>query len=135
MKVLVFGTFDVLHKGHLFTLKKAKEYGDSLTVVVALDETVKQVKGIHTQHNQTQRMAAIMATGLVDDVLLGNPGDKYAVIEKVNPNVIVLGYDQQAFVEKLESELKKRNLQAQVIRITESFEPDKYKSSLLRQKK
>lgn len=134
-KVLVFGTFDLLHPGHLFTLKKASEFGDFLVAVVALDETVKKVKGRLPVNNQRSRMASLMASGLVDEVLLGNSGDKYAVIEQVRPDIIVLGYDQEAFVSSLSDELDKRELDVEVVRLQESFKPEKYKSSLLRQRK
>ena len=44
-KVMVFGTFDYLHEGHKDFFRQAKQYGDELVVVVARDETVKQIKG------------------------------------------------------------------------------------------
>ena len=43
-KVMVFGTFDIFHKGHENFLKQAKKLGDCLTVVVARDETVLKFK-------------------------------------------------------------------------------------------
>ena len=39
-KVMTFGSFDVLHKGHEHYLKEAKSYGDYLIVVVARDENI-----------------------------------------------------------------------------------------------
>lgn len=132
-KVLVFGTFDVLHPGHLFTLSQAKKYGDTLVAVIARDATVKQVKGFFPEHDQTQRMSAVLASGLVDEVHLGREGDKYAIIEAIRPDTIVLGYDQSAFVDSLQDQLQQRSLHAQVIRLTQSYQPHKYKSSLLRQ--
>jgi len=44
-RVIVFGVFDYFHPGHLFFLKKAKELGGELFVVVAQDEVVKNIKG------------------------------------------------------------------------------------------
>lgn len=43
-KVMVFGTFDIFHKGHEFYFSKAKEYGEELIVIVARDETVLKIK-------------------------------------------------------------------------------------------
>ncbi|MFT4249751.1 MAG: adenylyltransferase/cytidyltransferase family protein [Candidatus Woesearchaeota archaeon] len=132
MRVLVFGTFDNLHPGHEFLLKKAREFGDELCVVVALDKTVQEVKSRLPQQNQQERLVALMASGFVDEVVLGREGDKYAVIESVCPDVIVLGYDQEVFVTNLQEKLEKRGLRTRVVRVEESFMPEKYKSSLLR---
>jgi cytidyltransferase-like protein len=50
MKVLVFGSFDIIHKGHEFLLQKAAEYGE-LHVVIARDETITKLKvNLHTIH-------------------------------------------------------------------------------------
>ena len=45
VRVLAFGTFDILHPGHDHYLQEARKLGDELWVVVALDETVRQGKG------------------------------------------------------------------------------------------
>ena len=45
-KVLVGGVFNIIHPGHMHFLKKAKEFGDFLIVVIARDETVKDKKEI-----------------------------------------------------------------------------------------
>ena len=44
IKVLVFGTFDIIHPGHVFFLNQAKKLGDFLCVVVSRDETVNELK-------------------------------------------------------------------------------------------
>ena len=62
--------------------------------------------------------------------MLGNLGDKYDIIEDINPDIICLGYDQTHFVDKLESELKKRKINAEIVRI-KSYKEDVYKSSSL----
>gem|GEM_PF-2920555 len=51
-KVLTFGTFDHLHPGHESYLIQAKAYGDELITIVALDETVKRIKGKLPDHDQ-----------------------------------------------------------------------------------
>ena len=132
MKVLVFGTYDILHKGHLFFLKKAKSFGKELFVVVALDETVLKLKKRLPKNNELKRVENIKKLNFVDDAILGNKDDKYKVIEELNPNVIVLGYDQFSFTSGLEVELENRGLIVKIIRINESLNPKKYKSSILR---
>lgn len=129
MRVVCFGTFDVFHKGHEHYLRSAKAFGE-LWAIVALDETVLKVKGRSARNCQDKRLAVISDLDFVDHAILGNPGDKYDIIEKIKPDVICLGYDQEAFVDKLEGELKKRGLNAVVKRI-DSYEPHVYKSSLL----
>ncbi|MBI2546112.1 FAD synthase [Candidatus Woesearchaeota archaeon] len=130
-KVLVFGTFDILHPGHLYFLREAKGRGDTLVAVVALDETVKQVKGKSPQNNQEQRMENLLKTGIVDKAVLGNPGDKHLIIEQLRPDVICLGYDQKFFTENLKENLAQRGINAEIIRIG-SYYPEKYKSSKLK---
>lgn len=122
-KVMCFGTFDVLHKGHEYFLTKAKGYGD-LVVVIALDQTVEKVKGKLPRNNQDKRLENLRNLKIADKVILGNPGDKYKVIRDENPDIICLGYDQDSFTKGLEE------LNIKIIRI-DSFHPEKYKSSLM----
>lgn len=123
-RVLVFGTFDYLHPGHVFVLSEAAKLGDELFVVVARDKNVEKIKRIRPTHNEEERAAAIEALDYVSDVRLGYEewGKHLQVLEDVQPDIIVLGYDQKAVIP--EGPWK-------VVRL-EAFEPHKYKSSLLR---
>ena len=133
-KVLVFGTFDILHPGHEYFLKQAKEQaGHSqagyLVVVVARDLTVKQVKKIMPQNNELERLKAVKKLDYVDKAVLGSMDmDKYKIIEEIKPDVICLGYDQTAFVDDLQAELEKKGLKPEIIRIN-AYKPEKHKSS------
>ena len=129
--VMCFGTFDGLHPGHEDYFRQAKEHGDTLVVIVARDVTVMDVKGDLPQRNETDRLQTIMDHPLVDEAKLGYPGDKYRIIEEVSPDILCLGYDQEAFTENLDAELARRGLAATIFRC-EPFFPDMYKSSLLR---
>ena len=131
-KVLVFGTFDILHPGHLYFLKQAKLFGDYLAVVVARDLTVKQVKGEFPVNNEAVRLRNISELKFVDEAVLGKRTNKYNIIEEIKPDVICLGYDQDSFTNNLEKELKKRKLDVEIVRL-EAFEKEKYKSSKLRE--
>ena len=128
MKIMVFGTFDILHKGHLNMFKQAKKHG-SLIVVVARDNTVKQIKEKLPKNNEKTRQKNLK--DYAGKVLLGSKTDKYKIIEKYKPDIIALGYDQNSFTKNLKQELKKRNLNPKIIRL-KSYYPEKYKSSLLR---
>ena len=132
-KVMVFGTFDIFHKGHEFYFSKAKEYGKELIVVVARDETVLKIKKEVPYNNEQARVKAIETSKKASKVILGNIGDKYRVIEDEQPDVLVFGYDQRSFNIGIEEELQRRNLQhIKIINIEEAFDPDVYKSSKLR---
>jgi FAD synthetase len=65
--------------------------------------------------------------------MLGNEtNDKYKIVEEIKPDLICLGYDQTAFVNDLEKELKKRGLTTNILRI-DAYKPNLYKSSRYKQ--
>lgn len=133
MQVLCFGTFDLFHEGHSFFLKKASEYG-FVTVVIARDSTVLNVKKRISIKSQSQRLLAVVQNPYVQRAVLGNTGDKYKIIEDVNPDLILLGYDQTHFTDNLKDALVKRKLGVKVVRLNKSFHPEIFKSSFLREK-
>ncbi len=124
-KVLAFGTFDYFHPGHEYFLTEAKKLGDHLTVIVARDATVQQVKNRLPRQNETERLQAIQAFPAVDKARLGNQGDKYRVIIEEQPDLIALGYDQTAFVDEL---ITRFSPAIAIVRLT-AFSPEIYKSS------
>lgn len=132
-KVMVFGTFDLLHDGHVNMFEQAKRHGDFLIAVVARDSTVEVVKQHKTLFDENQRLNAVKSIKLVDLAVLGSLGDKYAVIEEHKPDVICLGYDQDSFTKLLTEELNKRNLFSKIIRL-EPYKEDVFKSSKLKLK-
>ena len=130
-KAIAFGTFDILHEGHIDFLKQAKAHGDFLAVVVGRDSTVEKVKGKKPQHNEQQRMLAVYNVPEVDLALLGDKEDPYKVIEEQKPDVICIGYDQDSYTENLEKELEKRGIKAEIVRLKPHM-PEKFKSSKIR---
>ena len=132
--VMIFGTFDIFHKGHVSFLKQARKWGDYLIVVVARDKTVKKVKGEFPQNKEKERAKVTGDSNLANEVILGSQTDKYAVIKKYQPAVICLGYDQKFFVDDLKNELAKIKLEnTEIIRL-KSYQPQIYKSSKLKNK-
>jgi FAD synthetase len=129
--VMCFGTFDGLHPGHEDFFRQSKECGEELIVIVSRDITVVDVKGNLPANNENDRLNVVREHPLVDDARLGNHGDKYHIIEEVNPDIICLGYDQETFTENLDAELARRGLSATIVRC-EPFFPDQFKSTLLR---
>ncbi len=132
-KVMCFGTFDILHEGHKFYLTQAKRLGDYLVVVIARDETVKEVKQQLPLNNETIRVRNLQQLGIADKVFLGNSGDKLKVVEDEKPDIICLGYDQTSFTDKIREKLQQRGVDAEVVRLS-AYKPDVYKSSLLKKK-
>ncbi|MDP2749469.1 MAG: adenylyltransferase/cytidyltransferase family protein [Nanoarchaeota archaeon] len=129
--VLVFGTFDLLHLGHVDLFKQARKYGDYLVAVVARDKTVLQVKKIKPIHSEKIRLKTVSKQ--VDKAVLGNIDDKYAVILKINPDVICLGYDQTSFTGNLRKILSERGISPLIVRLKPHKE-EIYKSSIMRKK-
>ncbi len=118
VKVMATGTFDLLHLGHIYFLKEAKKLGDELVVVVATDATVRKLK--HEPVNPEHvRLSLIKELKMVDKAYLGYEDDMYKIVEEVKPDIIALGFDQIHDENKIKAELKKRNINAEVVRLKE----------------
>jgi len=103
-RVLVFGTFDGLHAGHLFFLKQAKREGDLLFVSVARDSYVRELKNKSPKNNEQERLKTIQQRSEVENAELSDEKlGSFDIIERFAPDTIILGYDQK----DLESSLKK----------------------------
>ncbi len=126
-KVMVFGTFALLHPGHLYFFRQAKQYGDKLIVVVARDFTVQKIKGFWPKLDERARKEMVGAVKFVDEAVLGDKFDWYKIILKYKPGVICLGYDQTA-PKNFSEELQKRGVAAKIFRL-KSYKPKKFKSS------
>ncbi|RLF53520.1 MAG: FAD synthase [Thermoplasmata archaeon] len=118
VKVMATGTFDILHPGHIYFLKEAKKLGDQLVVVVATDATVRKLK--HEPVNPEHvRLSLIKELKTVDEAYLGYEDDMYRIVEEIKPDVIALGFDQIHDENRIKAELKKRNINAKVVRLKE----------------
>ena len=121
--VMCFGTFDRIHAGHEDYFRQAKELGDELIVVVARDATVVDVKGDLPANNESIRLHRVNEHPMVDEARLGYIEDKYKIIEEIAPDVICLGFDQEAFTENLDAELARRGLSSTVTRC-QMYQPE-----------
>lgn len=92
--VLSGGVFDIIHPGHVHTLRAAKSLGDVLVVVVATSRTAKRMKRRMPLHNQDQRRDLVDALSMVDLCLVGDEEDIFRTVDRVRPEVVALGYDQ-----------------------------------------
>lgn len=118
VKVMATGTFDLLHLGHIYFLKEAKKLGDKLVVVVSTDSTVRNLK--HEPVNpEGIRLNLIKELKIVDEVVLGHEDDMYEIVEEIQPDIVALGFDQIHDEKNVKSELKKRGINAKVVRLSE----------------
>ena len=115
IRVLATGTFDILHPGHIYFLKKSKLYGDELHVIIGRDKNIKHKK--KPIINEYQRFKMISELKVVDYVYLGDLNDKYALLKKIKPNIITLGFDQKINEILLRKNLLSLNLETKIIRI------------------
>ena len=117
--VLVGGVFDLIHPGHIHTLRAAKAEGDVLVVVVARQSTAQKIKKFRKiYHDERLRRDLVTSLNFVDLALIGKEGTLFDTVEYVKPNVIALGYDQAHSEKEIAENCKKRNLNVQVIRLS-----------------
>ena len=107
-RVLIFGTFDALHPGHLSFLKQARRKGKWLIASVARDDYVRVRKNREPLHHEGERITRLLATGLVDQAYLSDEDvGTFRIIERSNPDVVCFGHDQSELKKNLETWLKK----------------------------
>ncbi|MCE9541146.1 adenylyltransferase/cytidyltransferase family protein [Candidatus Kaiserbacteria bacterium] len=132
-KIMVFGTFDMLHEGHLDFFRQARSLAEDphLIVSVARDSSVTRIKGTPPKRGERERLTLVEACELVDEVTLGDEKGYIAHILEVSPDIIALGYDQSGeYVRHLEGDLGTAGLATKVVRM-KPFRPDIYKTSKL----
>lgn len=134
IKVMVFGTFDGVHEGHRYFLREARREGDSLTVVVARDMHVHDLKGRHPEYHEADRMELIRGEDGVDHVMLGDEElGSWQVIRQHKPHVIALGHDQKALRDELESTIGDFWWTPE-IRVIAAWKPEQFHNAKLKPK-
>ena len=126
--VLLGGVFDIIHLGHINTLKDAKKLGDILLVVIASDENVIASKGRAPLNSQANRAELLSNLDTVDIVHNGDPDpSKFLdVVIQFQVDVIALGYDQFEMEDKLYELLNKRELKnIEIIKLKTSIPNEK----------
>ena len=119
--VLASGTFDLLHLGHVRFLEEAKKAGGKdaeLIVIVARDSTVKDRKGKKPIMPEDQRRALVESLKVVDEAILGwEDFSIEKVIEKLKPDVIAVGHDQDGIEQEVSKAIKEKDVGIEVARI------------------
>lgn len=126
-EVLAQGTFDLLHPGHLHYLREARSLGDRLHVIVARKSNVTHKDPPILPDHQRREMVA--ALDPVDEAHLGHDEDIFVPVERIDPDIIVLGYDQHHDEAAIAGALADRGLDCTVQRAS-AFEPE-YEGALL----
>ena len=121
-KVLVGGTFDIVHVGHIEMLKQAKNLCDDcrVIVVVARDSTIRRYKRREPIIPEEDRLKIISAIKYVDEAILGNEIDGktfYDIILDVKPDIVALGYDQRIEEKNLQEWIRSKGLETKVVRL------------------
>ena len=93
-KVITYGTFDLLHYGHLRLLERAKALGDYLIVGITSDDYDKTRGKINNQQSLMERIAAVEATGLPDKIIVEEyDGQKIDDIKRYDVDIFTVGSD------------------------------------------
>ena len=130
--VMVFGTFDTIHKGHESFFKQAKNLGDYLIVVVARDVHVKSAKKSSPVNNEKIRVRNVRRSKLPAKVILGSKVHNfYRTIRTYKPETIALGYDQKPSINELKRQLRRHRLSRIKIVRLRAHKPRIYKTSLI----
>lgn len=93
-KVITYGTYDLLHYGHIKLLERAKSLGDYLIVGVTSDDFDKGRGKINVTESLSDRVSALRATGLADEIIIEEyAGQKIDDIRKYNIDIFTVGSD------------------------------------------
>ncbi|MBP1645665.1 MAG: hldE 2 [Bacteroidetes bacterium] len=95
-KKIVFtnGCFDIIHRGHIDYLSKAKDLGDKLIIGLNTDLSVRNIKG-NTRPIQDEQSRAIILAAMqfVDAIVLFSDSTPYSLIKEIQPDILVKGAD------------------------------------------
>lgn len=93
-KVITYGTYDLLHQGHINLLRRAKELGDYLIVGVTNDNFDRERGKLNVNNNVLERVEAVKATGLADQIIIEDYfGQKIDDIQKYDVDIFAIGSD------------------------------------------
>ncbi|MEE3384333.1 MAG: Gfo/Idh/MocA family oxidoreductase [Prevotella sp.] len=93
-KVITYGTYDLLHQGHINLLRRAKALGDYLIVGVTNDNFDRERGKLNVRNNVLERVEAVKATGLADKIIIEDyVGQKIDDIQKYDVDIFAIGSD------------------------------------------
>jgi FAD synthetase len=135
-KVMIAGTFDIIHAGHIYFINEAAKLGD-VYVIVSTDKNAERFKGQKPIVPEEQRLEVVQGLKNVKVAKLGrSDNDTLRTVEDFNPDLILLGPDQKYDIETLRMGLKKKGLgHIQVKRLETYYDKYALHSSRLIKKK
>jgi FAD synthetase len=137
-RVLAAGKFDILHLGHLAYLNQARQLAGEdgeLVVVIALDKTIEKQRGAPPVFPQEQRRRLVESLEAVDRAVLGyETEDQSVIVQDIKPNIVALGYDQNANTHAIEERLSEAGMSTKIVRL-EKMKADGLCSSTLIRKR
>lgn len=101
-KVITYGTYDLLHHGHIRLLERAKQLGDYLIVGVTSEDFDKKRGKINVQQSLMERVKAVKETGLADEIIIEEyEGQKIDDIIKYGIDIFTVGSDWKGYFDYL----------------------------------
>lgn len=101
-KVITYGTYDLLHYGHIRLLERAKALGDYLIVGVTSDDFDKTRGKINVQQSLMERIEAVRATGIADEIIVEEyEGQKIDDIKRLDVDIFTVGSDWKGYFDYL----------------------------------
>lgn len=102
IKVITYGTYDLLHYGHIKLLERAKALGDYLIVGVTADDFDRQRGKINVQQTLEERVAAVKETGIADKIVIEEyEGQKIDDIKRYGVDIFTVGSDWEGYFDYL----------------------------------
>lgn len=106
-KVITYGTYDLLHYGHIRLLERAKALGDYLIVGVTSDSFDKIRGKINVQQSLMERVEAVRATGIADEIIIEEyEGQKIDDIKRLGIDIFAIGSDWKGYFDYLNAYCK-----------------------------
>ncbi|MBI1838877.1 MAG: adenylyltransferase/cytidyltransferase family protein [Candidatus Colwellbacteria bacterium] len=131
-RVIVFGVFDGFHEGHHSFLSQAISYGTKLIIVVARDQSVKDLKNKSPRQSETDRLKSVRAFSIFAKPVLGDLApSSYKVIKMNKPDAICLGYDQNFLKIDLQRSMRQGTIPETPIIQLKAYRPRRLHTSLI----
>jgi len=134
--VLIAGTFDLLHPGHIYLVNEAAKMGD-VYAIVATDQNRKLYSGESPVIPENQRLEVIASVKNVKEARLGrSDNDTLKTVEEISPDIILLGPDQKYDQETLKQGLIEKGLDNIIVKRLDTYydKYDLHSSSLIKKK-
>ena len=135
-KVLIAGTFDILHPGHIFFIKEASKLGE-VYVIVSTDKNARRFKEAPPIVPENQRLEVVQNLKNVKKARLGRAdNDTLKTVEEIQPDIVLLGPDQKYNLDTLKKGLLEKGLNHIEVKRLESYYSkfDLHSSSLIKKK-